>query len=223
MHATYAFLISVPNFFSLKGKAEHAAKVFERDYSSSDHTDENNWYEICGIISEEGESFNFLDGKEDYRGRDSIISEFIKSSPEETWNGLIDFSHETIRNDLIWKLGCWKDGVVTNPPPRCRKDLASYLDAHIIETIQSGKVWWMEGADVETKANGDENMAMFIRQEISNYITRTRLVRDCVLSSRFGLFSRTMATPYDYRCFDLRDTAKTERTQDVVLLVDIHT
>lgn len=224
MHATYAFLISVPSCFSLKGKAEHAAKVFENDYASSDHTDENNWYEICGIICEDGESFNLLNGKEHYRSRDSIISEFIKSSPEETWNGLIDFSHQTAKNELIWKLGLYKkDGTVGNPPPICKKDLAAYLDAHIVETIQSNKVWWMDGVDIETKSNGDEQVAKMLQEEVSNHIHRTRLIRDCILSSRFGLFSRTMATPYDYRCFDLRDAAETEDTQDVVLLVDIHT
>jgi hypothetical protein len=215
MHKTYAFLISVPKFYSLKGRAEHAAKVFERDYGSSDYIDQNNWYKIYGIISECGQSFNLIDDEEDFRGRDSVISAFINSSPEKTWNGLIDFSYEAIRCDLTlqFPLGFSSHGAIYGDHlPRCRKDLASFLDTH--------------------KKEIEENQLPlpfpYKKEEKDEYISRITFIGDCIRSSRFGLFSRTMATPYDYRCFDLRDDcdirdASTGNCENVTLLVDIHT
>jgi hypothetical protein len=217
MHATYAFLISVPESFSLKGKAEQASDVFLRDYAETDNTDENNWFEICGIITKDGESYNCLDGLSDWRGREVIVREFTKDKDkDDIWNGLIDFSYESLRHSISTLLGLWAEGSET--VPSCKKELIGFLDKHIEETKSSGRVWWMRRLEGEDKDNTD-----IIRQEVDRHIEHIEIVKKCIISSRLGCFSRTITTPYDYRCFDLRDAAETEKAQDVVLLVDIHT
>jgi hypothetical protein len=221
MHATYAFLISVPESFSLKGKAEHAAKTFERDYANTDNTDENNWYEICGIVTKDGECHNFLERSKDWRGRETIMDDFVKGkSKEEIWDYLIDFSFDSLKSDLSMRLGLWKEDPPQNPVPSCKKELPIYLDSRIEETIKSGRVWWMNPEKLKELSKKDADT---MQKEVESHIKQLYTIRNCICSSRFGLFSRTMTTPYEYRCFDLRDAAETEKTQDVVLLVDIHT
>lgn len=220
MHGTYAFLISVPESYSLKGKAEHARTVFERDYVPT-HTDENNWHEICGVITKDGDSYNFFSRTVDWRGREAIIPDFTTGKrKEEIWDGIIDFSFDVLKHDLTVSLGLWRDGEEKESVPSCKKELVSFLDKQITEISKSGKVWWMNPAKIGELNAKDRTV---INQEVENCIDGLNKIKNCILSSRFGVFSRTMTTPYDYRCFDLRDAAETEKVQDVVLLVDIHT
>ena len=197
MHGTYLFLVRTSEASqSIKEKAKEAVSYFEKYLN--DHSDENNWSQVLGVVSRDNETINLCDDG-DWRGRDKIMGEFCES-PKSIWEKTIKFSIDIANSDVSDNL---EDSNIEISLKKLIAKIKKIIKCRILPS------WATSIYDTKMK---------------SWYFGKIETHLKHLKSCKTGGFSLIADTPYSFRCYDLREGLEQSGDfRDVILLVDIHT
>ena len=195
MHGTFLFLIRTSeNCDNINEKADEAISAFQ-EYENA-HSDGNNYSQVLGITSSSREILSLCENDKIFLTPDN--STFKK----DKWKASIKFSVELAQYDTM----------TIDTGKKIKAETAKSLTTYVKKVIKNkDRPYWMEGKLISTEMD-------------TWFFTKKDIQLECLKSCIVGGFSRTLMTPYDFRCFDLRnETEQSGESRDVILWVDIHT
>lgn len=210
MHSLYGFLFRAPKAYAKKSSKDVTDWAMgEFNQYLEGYGDENNWYESICCVNYKGE-VTALEAPNKF----GIYKDSLAKPVNARWAHSVNYSDKLI-NSLVyfnlWSLresedktylSMIQDGIDGKVCPDYIKKCKSVLDAPSVTPCE------IESA----------------KEMLRWHNEKLEMVKDCLLSCRTAYFSRIMATPYDYSCFDLRsETDQSGESRDVVLWMDIHT
>jgi hypothetical protein len=214
MHSIYGFILRAPTDMagaSIKELSQWAFGQYEAEYAY-DHADENNWYESICCVSAKG-ALHPLESPNKF----GIYEQLSAMPASSRWKYSVNFSDKLIKSLLYFNLHVEKF-----------EDDRTYLK--LIEEAVEGKICpdylkkckeILSGDIRPTPTASDVEAA---QEMLLWHNQKLETLKNCLLSCQTGYFSRTIASPYDFSCFDLRsETSQSGQSRDVVLWMDIHT
>lgn len=227
MHATYSFLIDVPEDLLEEAHTDESCEEqlrnelmgFFDDRYAERHCDENNWYQHSCAILQNGHVIQMCP-EGDYRGRDEFAKHVEKNwgEPGERFNRAMKFAVECVAMDLgLFGSNSFSlPGMEQTTPD---KMIAAMSYGDLVEAIFEHLPKELARRYAAYKRLDDPNGF-----DMDDY-TRTKMARSFELfhSATVPPFAG-VGSPYDFRAFDLRwDVGGSDTDGCVILLTDIHT
>lgn len=169
-----------------------AREIFE-EYTKY-NCDENNWFEYEILVLKKNRIIQ-LCPEDDWRGRNELFHQ-LKKEWKTPWKDAIGLASDCVRSDLVSKLRYFEDHKDKLPEFNGFKNKIGEIisDLFLIEESDSFQRWCRKRL-VEIKYHIDE--------------------------SKIFPFSFNVESPYNYRCYDLRENNNLEA--NAILITDIHT
>ncbi len=218
MHGTFVFLIDDIDLDDITSTAECN---FEHAFNSQ--LDENNFYKPMAVLLQDGTVINSVP-KDDYRGRDGFAESIKKSIPDksERWEWGLKFAIHCVALDMGLR-GTNNVSIVLQNSEEAekRKKIADMSYEETVEAINNEIPKALANAYANITITNDDKAfdqdGFIRRQTVKGF--------ELFNNSTIKPFANYMDTPYNYRCFDLRQNSYgKELTPDTVMLfVDIHT
>ena len=209
-HATYLFLIDKHPSDLREEDAEELFSDLKSDFDvlyGYDRCDENNWYTVYGAVTKDG---RFL-------GTDEFVESWTKSypDPERRFEALLRFAVSCMAYEMEI---CGVDKFALPGDSDKETPLDKMSRADLIEAIyeEVPKALAKAYAQFTRDAKDSFDMAGYRRARLAQMFERFHY-------ATIKPFA-TEGSPYEYRCFDLREDSDAGfDANSVILLVDIHT